>query len=116
MDLIKETHDLLTHYLGKEHRGRKQLGPEWNELKKDIQSFVLYAMYMGKAVAASDMQILFDQHKTALDSAVNSAYAEFRKKLNEPDSYRFRRDAIIEQEVLEKSNQNPETQKEGDKQ
>lgn len=115
MDLIKETHDLLTHHLGKEHRGRKQLGPEWNELKKDIQSLVLYAMYMGKAVAASDMQILFAQHKMALDGAVNSAYTGFRKKLNEPDSYRFRREARIEQDVLEKPSQNPETQKEGDK-
>lgn len=56
IDYIKETYDLLNFYLGEEHKGKKQLGPQHDELRKDVQELVLKAFRHGKVAGISDVQ------------------------------------------------------------
>ena len=57
MDLIKEAYDLLNHHLGAEHRGSKKLGPEHDDLKKDVQALVIHALKLGKILGADAIQL-----------------------------------------------------------
>jgi len=86
MDFVKETHDLLNHYLGEPHRGSKRLSPEHQELKDKVCKLVLCAMKVGRVQAAQELQeTLSEEHRKTTD-AIGEQHKLMRQEMND-DKY-----------------------------
>lgn len=83
MDLIKETYDLLNHHLGAKHRGSKRLGPEHDELKKDVQRLVIHALKLGKVLGADAMKLALAESHSFMLGVLDPKYTELRRDINE---------------------------------
>jgi len=82
MDFIKEAHDLLNHHLGSEHRGSKKLGPEHDELKKDVQALVLHALKIGKMIGSDLMKLEVDENYKSVSDVLEIKYSELCEDVN----------------------------------
>lgn len=76
MDLVKSLHEVLVKHLGTEHRGKIQLGPEHDSLRKDLLNFMVYIANVneisGLKYADKKAQIAFEQsHKIIENKRIN---------------------------------------------
>lgn len=96
MDFIKVSHEILIRYLGVEHRGSKQLGPEHQDLKKNVQDLITYAFLVGKANGFQEAQKHFDKYNNQCTILCAEDAKDAIQKANE------RRDLLAEKLLNEK--------------